>query len=69
MELEDFNKKLLAKIRERLKEKRISMYRLGQDVPVSSRTVMNYLYGDVENPGVDTILKICDYLDIKITIE
>ncbi|MCQ5128346.1 helix-turn-helix transcriptional regulator [Butyricicoccus faecihominis] len=55
-----------ARIVELCKERHISINRLAELSAVPPSTVKNVLYGRSDNPGVVTIKKICDGLDITL---
>ena len=55
-----------ARIVELCKERHISINRLAELSAVPPSTVKNVLYGRSDNPGVVTIKKICDGLEITL---
>ena len=51
---------------ELLGEKKMSIHKLAIESAVAPSTIKNILYGKSQNPGIVTIKKICDGLDISI---
>ena len=49
-----------------LDEKQMSIHKLAVESCVASSTIKNILYGKSKNPGILTIKKLCDGLDITI---
>lgn len=59
--------KILAeRIRTLCKEKDISYYHLSYKSTVPITTIMNIIHCITKNPGIFTIIKICDGLEITI---
>lgn len=60
-------KKVLAnRINELCKEQRISYYTLSYKSTVPLTTLLHIVDGSTQNPGIMTIIKICEGLNISI---
>ena len=55
-----------ARIFELCEEKKMAIYKLSVLSGVAPSTIKNILYGKSKNPGVVTIKKLCDGLDITL---
>ena len=61
------NDKLLPELIKNLcDEKEMSYYNLASASGVPITTIMNIVHGITKNPGIFTILKLCDGLDISV---
>lgn len=54
------------RILELLGEKRMSIHKLAMESGIAPSTIKNILYGKSTNPGIVTIKKLCDGLDISL---
>ncbi|WP_373214837.1 helix-turn-helix domain-containing protein [Ruminococcus sp. 5_1_39BFAA] len=59
-------KVLTERIRELCERKHFSYYNLAAKSSVPLTTVMNIVNGVTRNPGIYTIFKLCDGLDISV---
>lgn len=57
---------LLDRIEQLCLEKRISFYTLAMRSGVPITTIMNIMKGKTKNPGIYTIIRLCDGLDISV---
>lgn len=48
-------------------EKRITIHKLATESGIAPSTIKNILYGKSTNPGVVTLKKLCDGLNITLT--
>lgn len=48
-------------------EKRITIHKLATESGIAPSTIKNTLYGKSTNPGVATLKKLCDGLNITLT--
>ena len=54
------------RILELLGERRMSIHKLAMESGIAPSTIKNILYGKSINPGIVTIKKLCDGLDISL---
>ena len=54
------------RILELLGERRMSIHKLAMESGIAPSTIKNILYGKSTNPGIVTIKKLCDGLDISL---
>lgn len=54
------------RILELLGEKRMSIHKLAMESGIAPSTIKNILYGKSINPGIVTIKKLCDGLEISL---
>ena len=54
------------RILELLGEKRMSIHKLAMESAVAPSSIKNILYGKSQNPGIVSIKKICDGLEITV---
>ena len=47
-------------------DRKISIHKLATESGVAPSTIKNILYGKSKNPGIVTLKKLCDGLDISI---
>lgn len=59
---------LINRIMQLCREKRMTYYKLSYESTVPLSTVANILSGKTTNPGIFTIMKICDGLDISLDV-
>jgi len=57
---------LLARINQLCKEKRMSYYNLSYKSSIPLSTIINIMEGTTKNPGIYTIMKICDGFGITM---
>lgn len=57
---------LTDRIRTLCEERNISYYSLAYKSRVPITTIMNIIHGTTKNPGIFTIIRICNGLDITI---
>ncbi len=63
----EYQQKTLAnRINELCKEQRISYYKLSYKSAVPLTTLLHIVDGSTQNPGVMTIMKICEGLNISV---
>lgn len=63
----ELNKAVSARIKELCKENNITMYQLCALSGVPHTTIISINNGSSRNPGVGTIKKICNALDITLS--
>ena len=66
MKLKKQQKLLIERIDNLCKEKGISHYALARKSDVPLTTLLHILDGTTKNPGIFTILKLCDGLDMTL---
>ncbi|MBQ9975181.1 MAG: helix-turn-helix transcriptional regulator [Clostridia bacterium] len=54
------------RIKQLLKEKNLPIHRLATYSGIPASTLKNILYAQSANPGIDTIAKICDGLEMSL---
>lgn len=59
-------KKLVDRIERLCMEKHMSYYTLAHNSGVPITTIMNIMRGITKNPGIFTVMKLCDGLGIQI---
>ena len=57
---------LIARIKELCKEKGISYYTLSYKATIPMSTLVHIIEGSTQNPGILTIMKICDGLGVSM---
>lgn len=57
---------LLARINELCKEKGISYYGLSYRATIPMTTLVHIMSGTTKNPGIITVMKICDGLGVSM---
>lgn len=57
---------LINRIKQLCKEKGISYYKLSYRATIPMTTLMHIMEGNTQNPGIFTIMKICDGLGISM---
>lgn len=63
----NIHKAILLRIEEICKERNITINHLSYISGVSNSTIKSIYYGKSKNPGIVTIKKLCDGLEISIT--
>lgn len=66
MNTEKLQKTVSERIRGMCKEKEISYYQLAYESEVPMTTLMNILNCRTQKPGLSTIIKLCDTLDVSL---
>lgn len=62
------NKNIIGqRIIELSRQKRMSYYMIANRSGVSIKIVMHIIHGEIENPDIYTLIKICDGLEITIS--
>lgn len=65
-QMKNYQKILKNRIDELCREKNYTYYTLSYKASIPLSTLMHIMNGDSKNPGVITIIKICDGLEISL---
>ena len=57
---------LIARIVQLCKEKGLSYYKLSYRATIPMTTLLNIMEGNTQNPGIHSIIKICDGLGVSM---
>ncbi|MBQ2901173.1 MAG: helix-turn-helix transcriptional regulator [Agathobacter sp.] len=62
----EVQKMLIARIAQLCKEKGVSYYTLSYKATIPMTTLLHIMEGTTQNPGIFTIMKICDGLGVSM---
>lgn len=62
----DVRKMLIGRIDQLCKEKGLSYYTLSYKATIPMTTLLHIMEGNTQNPGIFTIMKICDGLGVSM---
>lgn len=60
------NEIFVKKVKELMRKKRYSTYKLSVMSAIPNSTIHNILKGNTKNPGLDSIINICRGLDVPL---